>query len=62
MSRAVTWLGHGTVRMETAGGVLITDPVLRRRVGHLTRRVQRPGVSRGLVSAHERAAQVAGRS
>ena len=35
---AITWLGHSTVLIETAGVRLLTDPVLRPRVAHLTRR------------------------
>lgn len=38
MDTAVTWLGHSTVLIETDGARLLTDPVLRRRVAHLTRR------------------------
>jgi L-ascorbate metabolism protein UlaG (beta-lactamase superfamily) len=34
----VTWLGPSTACIETSGARLLTDPVLRRRVGHLTRR------------------------
>ena len=33
----LTWLGHATVVIETPGGRLITDPVLRKRVIHLRR-------------------------
>lgn len=35
---AVTWLGHSTVLIEVGGRRLLTDPVLRPRVAHLTRR------------------------
>jgi len=35
---AVTWLGHSTVLIEAGGLRLLTDPVLRPRVAHLTRR------------------------
>ena len=38
----VTWLGHATVLLETPGARVITDPVLRRRVAHLSRQVQNP--------------------
>jgi L-ascorbate metabolism protein UlaG (beta-lactamase superfamily) len=33
----VTWLGHATVLVESGGARLITDPVLRGRVGPLVR-------------------------
>lgn len=33
----LTWLGHSTVLIETAGGRLLTDPVLRPRIAHLRR-------------------------
>jgi L-ascorbate metabolism protein UlaG (beta-lactamase superfamily) len=39
---AVTWLGHATVLLELAGVRLLTDPVLRKRVGHLRRQVLPP--------------------
>jgi L-ascorbate metabolism protein UlaG (beta-lactamase superfamily) len=38
----LTWLGHATVLLELAGVRLITDPVLRRRVGHLFRQTPVP--------------------
>ena len=34
---AITWLGHATVLIELDGERLLTDPVLRRRVGPLVR-------------------------
>lgn len=34
---AVTWLGHATALIEIDGARLLTDPVLRRRVGPLVR-------------------------
>ena len=34
----VTWLGHASVCIEIAGVRLLTDPLLRGRLGHLTRR------------------------
>ena len=34
---AVGYVGHGTVRIEVDGAVLLTDPLLRRYVGHLRR-------------------------
>src|SRR5262249_37631460 len=33
----ITWIGHGSVLVDMDGAVLITDPVLRRRVAHLRR-------------------------
>jgi L-ascorbate metabolism protein UlaG (beta-lactamase superfamily) len=33
----LTWLGHSTVLVELDGVRVLTDPVLRRRVGHLRR-------------------------
>jgi L-ascorbate metabolism protein UlaG (beta-lactamase superfamily) len=38
----VTWLGHATVLLETGGARLLTDPVLRARVGHLRRHAEPP--------------------
>lgn len=37
-SPRVTWLGHATVLIEVAGSRIVTDPVLRERVGLLRRR------------------------
>ena len=34
---AITYVGHATVKVETCGTRIVTDPVLRRRVGHLRR-------------------------
>jgi L-ascorbate metabolism protein UlaG (beta-lactamase superfamily) len=34
---AITYLGHATVRVEVGGARLLTDPVLRDRLGHLRR-------------------------
>ena len=42
MSRSITWLGHATVRLDLGGVNLVTDPVLRARVAHLSRRVPLP--------------------
>ena len=39
MSARVTWLGHSTVGIELDGAVVVTDPVLRRRIAHLRRDV-----------------------
>jgi L-ascorbate metabolism protein UlaG (beta-lactamase superfamily) len=33
----ITWLGHGTILLELDGRRLITDPVLRNRIGPLVR-------------------------
>lgn len=38
MRRSVTWFGHSTVLLEIGGVRLLTDPLLRRRMAHLTRR------------------------
>jgi L-ascorbate metabolism protein UlaG (beta-lactamase superfamily) len=35
---SVTYLGHATVRIDVGGARLLTDPVLRDRLGHLRRR------------------------
>jgi L-ascorbate metabolism protein UlaG (beta-lactamase superfamily) len=42
------WLGHATVLVEVGGVRLLTDPVLRSRLGHLTRRVPVPEELGGL--------------
>ena len=39
---ALTWLGHATVLLELGGARLLTDPVLRARVGHLRRETPLP--------------------
>ncbi|MDQ2631252.1 MAG: MBL fold metallo-hydrolase [Actinomycetota bacterium] len=39
----VTYLGHGTVLIEIDGARLLTDPVLRRRIGPLVRHGPAPG-------------------
>jgi L-ascorbate metabolism protein UlaG (beta-lactamase superfamily) len=38
----VTWLGHATALLELGGARLLTDPVLRDRVGHLRRHAASP--------------------
>jgi L-ascorbate metabolism protein UlaG (beta-lactamase superfamily) len=52
----ITWLGHATVLLETASGArLLTDPVLGRRVMHLTRRSPdpvHPGALDGVLVSH----------
>ena len=45
----VTYVGHATVQLEAAGVRLLTDPVLRERVGHL-RRIVPLGEPDGLCS------------
>lgn len=40
---SLTWVGHGTVLVETAGTRILTDPLLRSRVAHLRRVVPPPG-------------------
>jgi L-ascorbate metabolism protein UlaG (beta-lactamase superfamily) len=42
MADAITWLGHATVLVELSGTRVLTDPLFRRRVAHLTRRVPAP--------------------
>jgi L-ascorbate metabolism protein UlaG (beta-lactamase superfamily) len=39
---SVTWVGHSTVLIESGGTRLLTDPVLRRRLGHLRRIASAP--------------------
>jgi len=38
----LTWLGHATVLLEVGGARLLTDPLLRDRVGHLRRQAAMP--------------------
>jgi L-ascorbate metabolism protein UlaG (beta-lactamase superfamily) len=37
VSARITWLGHSTVGIELDGALVVTDPVLRRRIAHLRR-------------------------
>jgi L-ascorbate metabolism protein UlaG (beta-lactamase superfamily) len=37
-AEAVTFLGHATVRLDVGGARLLTDPLLRDRIGHVRRR------------------------
>jgi L-ascorbate metabolism protein UlaG (beta-lactamase superfamily) len=41
--RRVTWLGHATTLIEVGGVRLLTDPILRRRIAHLSRSAALPG-------------------
>ena len=55
MAERLTWLGHSTVLLELDDVRLLTDPVLRRRVGHLLRPNEVPasavdGIDAALVS------------
>ena len=48
---AVSYVGHGTVRIELDALAFLTDPLLRRRVGHLRRAVPLdPRVTEGLAA------------
>ncbi len=38
MSAAVTWWGHSTTVVEVGGARIATDPLLRQRLAHITRR------------------------
>jgi L-ascorbate metabolism protein UlaG (beta-lactamase superfamily) len=38
VTAAITWLGHSTTLMELSGARVLTDPLLRSRLAHLTRR------------------------
>ena len=42
---AITWLGHATVLIEMDGVRLLTDPVLRHRIGPLVRVAPEPAPS-----------------
>jgi L-ascorbate metabolism protein UlaG (beta-lactamase superfamily) len=44
-SESVTYVGHATVLIDVAGARLLSDPVLRGRIGHLRRHA--PPVARG---------------
>lgn len=47
----ITWLGHSTVVIEMDGARVATDPVLRRRVAHLTRETAVPVSDLGALDA-----------
>jgi L-ascorbate metabolism protein UlaG (beta-lactamase superfamily) len=51
---SVRYLGHGTVLVELDGARLVTDPLLRRRVGHLLRAtpVDPPGELDAVLISH----------
>src|SRR5207244_861192 len=42
MRERITWVGHATVLLELAGTRILTDPVLRPRLGHLVRHAPAP--------------------
>jgi L-ascorbate metabolism protein UlaG (beta-lactamase superfamily) len=46
---SITWLGHATTLIELSGTRLLTDPLTRGRLGHLTRRA--PPVDRESLGA-----------
>jgi L-ascorbate metabolism protein UlaG (beta-lactamase superfamily) len=50
MSGRLTWVGHATVHVELDGVRLLTDPLLRARLGHLIRHgpMPDPALLRGL--------------
>jgi L-ascorbate metabolism protein UlaG (beta-lactamase superfamily) len=53
--RRITWLGHATVLLEAEGARLLTDPLLRARILHLSRRVpaaQEPEALDGVLISH----------
>jgi L-ascorbate metabolism protein UlaG (beta-lactamase superfamily) len=41
----LTWVGHATALIELAGTRILTDPVLRARIGHLRRQVAVPAAA-----------------
>jgi L-ascorbate metabolism protein UlaG (beta-lactamase superfamily) len=44
MAFRIIWLGHATVLLEAGATRVLTDPVLRRRVGHLARQADVPAL------------------
>ena len=46
MPARVTWIGHATVLIEMDGMRILTDPVLRDRIGPLRRRAKKPHFGR----------------
>jgi len=53
--RRITWIGHATVLLEADGARLLTDPLLRDRVMHLSRRTgpaQEPEALDGVLISH----------
>jgi L-ascorbate metabolism protein UlaG (beta-lactamase superfamily) len=47
MSDRLRWIGHATVELTLGGTVVLTDPVLRTRVGHLRRVAPEVAVTAG---------------
>ncbi|HSO98702.1 MAG TPA: MBL fold metallo-hydrolase [Solirubrobacteraceae bacterium] len=57
MTAAITWLGHATALLELDGVRLLTDPVLRNRIGPLVRiaaepRLESPQTLDGVLLSH----------
>lgn len=48
---SLTWIGHSTVLVEAAGVRLLTDPLLRPRLGHVRRVAPAPDAIEGEVDA-----------
>jgi L-ascorbate metabolism protein UlaG (beta-lactamase superfamily) len=48
---SITWLGHSSVVVDMDGARVVTDPVLRRRVAHLTREAAVPIADVGALDA-----------
>ena len=48
---SVTWVGHSTVLVEAGGVRLLTDPLLRPRIGHLRRVAPAPAALEGELDA-----------
>jgi L-ascorbate metabolism protein UlaG (beta-lactamase superfamily) len=42
LAERITWLGHATLLLEVGGARVLTDPLLRDRVGHLRRHAPSP--------------------
>lgn len=50
---ALTWLGHATVDVRLGGTRVVTDPVLRDRLGHLVRHDGTATLESGSVDGHD---------